>query len=117
LLLKLIEGIWRYRQSFLVVGDPVSSDVTVFVKIQVQNTSFRSISRDELRSKSSDEFFRILHKGLGEAINSKVNGSQTLNSGIVSEDADIGSGPESRNLTNQFHIVSFDEDYVSLEFE
>lgn len=105
------------RQSFFVMRDPVGSDVAVFVKIQMQNASLGSISRNELGAKGSNELIRVLHEALREAVHSKVNGSQTLDSGIVREHTDISSGPEVRDLTNKLDIVSFDEQYVCLEFK
>ena len=97
--------------------DPVSSDVAVLVKIQMQNTSLWSISRNELGAKGSDELIRVLHEALREAVHSKEDSSQTLDSGIVREDTNISSGSEVRDLSNKLDIVSFDEQYVCLEFK
>lgn len=53
------------------VSDPVGSDIAVFVKIQVQDAGFGSVSGNELGAKCADELFGVLYEALREAIHSK----------------------------------------------
>jgi len=73
------------------MGDPVGCDIAVLVQIQVQDTGLGSISRNELRTKSSNKFIRIFDKTDRECIYSEIDGSQTFDSRIISEDTDISS--------------------------
>jgi hypothetical protein len=100
-----------------VVGDPVGSDIAVFVKIQVQDAGFGSVSGNELGAKGGEELFGVLYEALREAIHSEQYSGQTFHLGVISEYTDIGSGSESGNLANELNVVSFDEDNVSLEFK
>jgi len=69
-------------------------NVVITVQFQMQDHSFRSAQWDEIFSKCSDKFIRIVDQIFGEAVHTEVDGSQVLDNWIVSKDTDVGSWSE-----------------------
>ena len=96
---------------------PVVHDLTVVLELQCQNTSLGSASRDELFRESSHEFVRVLLETTRETINPKVYSSLSLDARIITEDAYVRPRSQTRDLVDQSHIVSLNEDQIRLHLK
>ena len=69
----------------------VVDDVAVGVSFKVENGDFWSIVHNKSFSHCSNELLIVFDLGLGEAVDSEIDGCKILHVGIVSEYANIGS--------------------------
>lgn len=71
-------------------------DLTIIVSLQMQNYSFRPTLRDKLSSNSADKLVWVLLELSGEAVDSEVDSSESLDDRIISKYANISPRPKAR---------------------
>ena len=74
------------------MGYPVVHDLAVVLQLQMKNTSFRPAPWDELLRKCAHELISVLPETPRETVNSKIQSSQILHSGVIAKHTDISLG-------------------------
>lgn len=82
------------QSGFAVVSHAMVENLTFTVRLQVQDHSFRSALRNKLGPDCGNKLVWVFLELSGEAVNSKVDCSKSLDDGIIGKDTEVGTGSQ-----------------------